>query len=42
MENLPHEKIEGVIKSNHIFALPTKGENFGHPFLNRWLAADRC
>ena len=40
MENLPHEKIEGVIKSNHIFALPTKGENFGHAIFES-LAAGR-
>jgi glycosyltransferase involved in cell wall biosynthesis len=28
--DLPHEKIEENIQSNHIFVLPTKGENFGH------------
>jgi glycosyltransferase involved in cell wall biosynthesis len=30
MMNLPHEKIEPVILASHIFALPTRGENFGH------------
>jgi len=40
IENLPHEKIETVIKSNHILALPTKGENFGHAIFES-LAAGR-
>jgi glycosyltransferase involved in cell wall biosynthesis len=30
MENVAHEKIEEIIQSNHLFVLPTKGENFGH------------
>jgi len=30
LENVPHEKIEEIIQSNHLFVLPTKGENFGH------------
>jgi len=30
LEGMPHEAIEGILRSTHIFALPTKGENFGH------------
>lgn len=30
MENVPHEHIEQIIQKNHVFVLPTKGENFGH------------
>ena len=40
LENIPHEKIEGIILSNHIFVLPTKGENFGHAIFEA-LAAGR-
>jgi glycosyltransferase involved in cell wall biosynthesis len=29
-ENVPHHEIRAVILNNHIFALPTAGENFGH------------
>lgn len=38
--DLPHEKIEENILSNHIFGLPTKGENFGHSIFES-LAAGR-
>ncbi len=38
--NVPHEKIEAHILSNHIFALPTRGENFGHAIFEA-LAAGR-
>jgi glycosyltransferase involved in cell wall biosynthesis len=38
--DLPHDKIEEIILSNHIFALPTKGENFGHAIFEA-LAAGR-
>ncbi|MBC7848843.1 MAG: glycosyltransferase, partial [Chitinophagaceae bacterium] len=27
---LPHAALESVVQNHHIFALPTKGENFGH------------
>jgi len=30
LEHVPHAEIEEHILVNHIFALPTKGENFGH------------
>lgn len=40
LENVPHEKIEEIILANHIFALPTKGENFGHAIFEA-LAAGR-
>ena len=30
MQDIPHEKIISIIREHHIFALPTKGENFGH------------
>jgi len=40
LENVQHEKIEEIILSNHIFALPTKGENFGHAIFEA-LAAGR-
>ena len=29
-ENVPHGQIASIILANHIFALPTAGENFGH------------
>jgi glycosyltransferase involved in cell wall biosynthesis len=28
--DVPHQLISDFIRTNHIFALPTKGENFGH------------
>lgn len=28
--NLPHHKIKPLLEKAHLFALPTKGENFGH------------
>jgi len=40
LENIPHEKVEEIILANHIFALPTKGENFGHAIFEA-LAAGR-
>jgi glycosyltransferase involved in cell wall biosynthesis len=38
--DLPHEKVEENILLSHIFALPTKGENFGHSIFEA-LAAGR-
>jgi glycosyltransferase involved in cell wall biosynthesis len=29
-QGLPHDAIADILSANHIFALPTKGENFGH------------
>jgi len=29
-EGVPHEAVGEILRANHIFALPTKGENFGH------------
>ena len=29
-EGMPHEAVGEILRSTHIFALPTKGENFGH------------
>ncbi len=40
MEDVPHEKINSIIREHHIFALPTKGENFGHSIYEA-LAAGR-
>jgi len=39
-EDVPHEEITDIIRSNHIFALPTRGENFGHSIYEA-LAAGR-
>jgi glycosyltransferase involved in cell wall biosynthesis len=30
LKNIPHHQIEDIIRSNHLFVLPTRGENFGH------------
>lgn len=30
LEAAPHHKIEEILLSNHLFVLPTTGENFGH------------
>jgi glycosyltransferase involved in cell wall biosynthesis len=40
LEDVPHEDITNIIRSNHIFALPTRGENFGHSIYEA-LAAGR-
>lgn len=40
LENIPHEKVREYISLNHILALPTKGENFGHAIFES-LAAGR-
>ena len=40
LEDVPHEDITDIIRSNHIFALPTRGENFGHSIYEA-LAAGR-
>ena len=37
---VPHHAINGLIKVNHVFCLPTKGENFGHAIFES-LAAGR-
>lgn len=39
-EDVPHDQITDIIRSNHIFALPTRGENFGHSIYEA-LAAGR-
>lgn len=39
-EGIPHEAVEDIIRANHIFALPTRGENFGHSIFEA-LAAGR-
>lgn len=39
-EDVPHDEITDIIRSNHIFALPTRGENFGHSIYEA-LAAGR-
>jgi glycosyltransferase involved in cell wall biosynthesis len=39
-EGIPHDAVEGIIRANHIFALPTRGENFGHSIYEA-LAAGR-
>lgn len=30
LQGMPHEAVGEILRSTHIFALPTKGENFGH------------
>lgn len=40
LQDLPHENIDALITQHHIFALPTKGENFGHSIFEA-LAAGR-
>lgn len=30
LENVPHHEVEDIIRTNHVFVLPTRGENFGH------------
>jgi len=40
MEDVPHSKIECLIKEHHLFVLPTLGENFGHAIFEA-LAAGR-
>ena len=40
LQDIPHEKIASIIREHHIFALPTKGENFGHSIFEA-LAAGR-
>ena len=30
LEGMPHDAVGEILRSTHIFALPTKGENFGH------------
>jgi glycosyltransferase involved in cell wall biosynthesis len=30
MEDVPHERIEEIVRTHHVFAYPTKGENFSH------------
>lgn len=30
INNVPHHQLEDIITTNHIFSLPTQGENFGH------------
>ncbi len=37
---LPHQEIESLLLSHHVFVLPTKGENFGHAIFEA-LAAGR-
>ena len=37
---LPHEEIESLLISHHVFVLPTRGENFGHAIFEA-LAAGR-
>jgi glycosyltransferase involved in cell wall biosynthesis len=39
-EGIPHDAVEDIIRANHIFALPTRGENFGHSIFEA-LAAGR-
>ena len=39
-DDVPHEEITDIIRSNHIFVLPTRGENFGHSIYEA-LAAGR-
>ena len=30
MEEVPHAQLEKILLNNHLFVLPTEGENFGH------------
>ena len=30
MEDVPHERIEEIVRAHHVFAYPTQGENFSH------------
>ncbi len=39
---LPHEKVNETLGANHIFVLPSKGENFGHAIFESWSAARPC
>jgi glycosyltransferase involved in cell wall biosynthesis len=40
--SLPHEKVNETLEANHIFVLPSKGENFGHAIFESWSAARPC
>lgn len=40
LPGMAHEEIEGILGASHIFALPTRGENFGHAIYEA-LAAGR-
>lgn len=34
---IPHHQLAGILSKHHIFALPTKGENFGHAIFDALL-----
>jgi glycosyltransferase involved in cell wall biosynthesis len=35
---LPHHSVSTILKENHLFILPTEGENFGHSIFESFLA----
>lgn len=39
---LQHDKVTGMLEANHIFVLPSKGENFGHAIFESWSASRPC
>jgi glycosyltransferase involved in cell wall biosynthesis len=39
---LPHEQVNETLEANHIFVLPSLGENFGHAIFESWSAARPC
>jgi glycosyltransferase involved in cell wall biosynthesis len=41
-EAVPHAEVNAVLESNHIFVLPSKGENFGHAIFESWSAGRPC
>jgi glycosyltransferase involved in cell wall biosynthesis len=39
---LAHEKVTATLDENHVFILPSKGENFGHAIFESWSAGRPC
>ncbi len=36
--SVPHDQVNEKLEANHIFVLPSKGENFGHAIFESWSA----
>lgn len=39
---LPHERVNTCLEANHVFVLPSKGENFGHAIFEAFSAGRPC
>jgi glycosyltransferase involved in cell wall biosynthesis len=39
---IPHVQVNSVLEANHLFVLPSKGENFGHAIFESWSAGRPC